>query len=47
MLGSFLGVKLLGDRLGPSAWVGGVLIVAAAITLTSRPHGIDPSGVIE
>src|ERR1700760_4785876 len=47
MLGSFLGVKLLGDRLGPSAWVGGVLIVAAAITLTSRPHGIDPSGLIE
>ena len=47
MLGSFLGVKLLGDRLGPSAWIGGVLIVAAAITLTSRPHGIDPSGVME
>ena len=47
MLGSFLGVKLLGDRLGPSAWVGGVLIVAAAITLTSRPHGIDPSGLME
>ena len=47
MLGSFLGVKLLGDRLGPSAWIGGVLIIAAAITLTSRPHGIDPSGVME
>ena len=47
LLGSFLGVKLLGDRLGPSAWVGGVLIVAAAIMLTSRPHGIDPSGVME
>jgi drug/metabolite transporter (DMT)-like permease len=47
MLGSFLGVELLGDRLGPSAWIGGVLIVAAAITLTSRPHGLDPSGVME
>jgi drug/metabolite transporter (DMT)-like permease len=47
LLGSFLGVKLLGDRLGPSAWIGGVLIVAAAITLTSRPHGIDPAGVME
>ena len=41
MLGSFLGVELLGDSLGPSAWIGGVLILAAAITLTTRPHGID------
>jgi drug/metabolite transporter (DMT)-like permease len=47
MLGSFLGVELLGDRLGPSAWVGGVLIVAAAITLTSRPHGLDTAGIME
>lgn len=47
MLGSFLGVELLGDRLGPSAWIGGVLIVAAAITLTSRPHGLDTSGIME
>ena len=47
MLGSFLGVELLGDRLGPSAWIGGVLIVAAAITLTSRPHGIDAAGIME
>jgi drug/metabolite transporter (DMT)-like permease len=47
MLGSFLGVELLGDRLGPSAWIGGVLIVAAAITLTSRPHGLDASGIME
>jgi drug/metabolite transporter (DMT)-like permease len=47
MLGSFLGVELLGDRLGPSAWVGGVLIVAAAITLTSRPHGLDATGIME
>jgi drug/metabolite transporter (DMT)-like permease len=47
MLGSFLGVELLGDRLGPAAWVGGVLIVAAAITLTSRPHGVDAAGVME
>jgi drug/metabolite transporter (DMT)-like permease len=34
-LGSVLGVELLGDHLGPLAWVGGALIVAAAITLTS------------
>ena len=35
-LGSILGVKLMGDHLGPMAWVGGGLILAAAITLTSR-----------
>jgi drug/metabolite transporter (DMT)-like permease len=47
MLGSYLGVQLLGDHLGPWAWIGGVLILAAAITLTTRPHGIDVSGVME
>jgi drug/metabolite transporter (DMT)-like permease len=33
-LGSILGVTLLGDRLGPGAWAGGVLIVAAVVVLT-------------
>jgi drug/metabolite transporter (DMT)-like permease len=47
MLGSYLGVELLGDHLGPWAWFGGVLILAAAITLTTRPHGIGVSGVME
>ena len=37
-LGSWLGVKLLGEHLGPYAWVGGGLILAAAITLTTRSH---------
>ena len=35
-LGSYLGVKLLGEHLGPYAWAGGGLILAAAITLTTR-----------
>jgi drug/metabolite transporter (DMT)-like permease len=35
-LGSWLGVKLLGERLGPYAWVGGFLILAAAVALTTR-----------
>jgi drug/metabolite transporter (DMT)-like permease len=35
-LGSWLGVKLLGEHLGPHAWVGGCLILAAAVTLTTR-----------
>ncbi len=38
--GSILGVTLLGDRLGPGAWLGGGLIIAAAaiLTLTDRPQ---------
>lgn len=34
-LGSILGVELLGDTLGPAAWLGGALIIAAAIVLTT------------
>jgi len=34
-MGSLLGVALLGDRLGPGAWAGGALIIAAAIVLTT------------
>jgi drug/metabolite transporter (DMT)-like permease len=34
-MGSILGVTLLGDRLGPGAWVGGAMIIAAAIVLTT------------
>ncbi|MGA9671697.1 MAG: DMT family transporter [Terracidiphilus sp.] len=44
-LGSWLGVKLLGEHLGPYAWVGGGLILAAAVTLTTRDH--QPSSVAE
>jgi drug/metabolite transporter (DMT)-like permease len=40
-LGSILGVKLLGEHLGPLAWVGGGLILAAAITLTSGGRGVE------
>lgn len=37
-LGSWLGVRLLGEHLGPYAWAGGSLILAAAVTLTTRAH---------
>ncbi len=47
MLGSFLGVKLLGDTLGPSAWFGGAMILAAAVTLTTRPEQKFAEGVLE
>jgi drug/metabolite transporter (DMT)-like permease len=45
-LGSVLGVKLLGDKLGPLTWVGGALILAAAVMLTTRGR-IDAEGVLE
>jgi drug/metabolite transporter (DMT)-like permease len=35
-LGTYLGVKLLGERLGPFAGLGGGLILAAALVLTTR-----------
>ncbi len=44
-LGSWLGVQLLGEHLGPYAWAGGALILAAAITLTTRSH--QPGSVAE
>lgn len=47
MLGSVLGVQLLGDRLGPFAWIGGGLILAAAVTLTTRPTQVTAEGLME
>lgn len=38
-LGSILGVLVLGDRLGPAAWVGGALIIGAAFVLTTSGEG--------
>jgi len=46
-LGSFLGVKFLGEHLGPYAWVGGGLILGAAITLTTRAHEPQPVALLE
>ncbi len=37
MIGSLLGIGFLGDHLGAIAWLGGAMIVGAAVTLTSRP----------
>ena len=47
VLGSILGVELLGERLGKFAWLGGALILAAAITLTARGHESGPSVILE
>ena len=46
-VGSFLGVKLLGEHLGPHAWLGGGLILAAAVTLTTRGHESEPAVILE
>ncbi len=46
-LGSYLGVKLLGEHLGPYAWVGGALILGAAIVLTTRGHEPQPDVILE
>lgn len=44
LMGSLLGVFVLHEQLGPSAFVGGAMIVGAAITLTavSPAPGIEP-----
>ncbi|SEF46677.1 EamA domain-containing membrane protein RarD [Bryocella elongata] len=36
LIGSLLGVFLLHETLGPSAWIGGALILGAAVTLTTQ-----------
>ncbi|MFZ1937717.1 MAG: EamA family transporter [Terracidiphilus sp.] len=46
-LGSILGVELLGEKLGPYAWLGGALILAAAITLTTRGHETELTAILE
>ena len=46
-LGSWLGVQLLGEHLGPYAWVGGTLILAAAVTLTTLGHEPDAAIILE
>ena len=47
VMGSVLGVELLGERLGPYAWLGGALILAAAIALTTRGHEPEPEVLLE
>jgi drug/metabolite transporter (DMT)-like permease len=46
-LGSYLGVRLLGEHLGTYAWVGGALILTAAIILTTRGHDRPPDVILE
>jgi len=47
VMGSVLGVQLLGEHLGPFAWFGGALILGAAVTLTMHQHEPDPAVILE
>lgn len=44
LIGSLLGVLLLRERLGPSAYAGGAMIVAAAVTLTLHHAPVKTAG---
>ncbi len=46
-LGSWLGVKLLGEHLGPHAFAGGALILATALILTTRGQETQPDLILE
>ena len=46
-LGSILGVEVLGEHLGPYAWLGGALILGAAVVLTVRGHEPEPAVILE
>lgn len=46
-MGSVLGVALLGEHLGPYAWLGGALILAAAVALTTRAREPEPAVILE
>lgn len=36
LIGSMLGIFVLGEKLGPSAWIGAALILSAAVIITTR-----------
>ena len=46
-MGSILGVELLGEHLGPFAWIGGALILGAAVALTLHQHEPEPAVILE
>jgi drug/metabolite transporter (DMT)-like permease len=46
-VGSLLGVRLLGERLGPYAWIGGGLILASALALTLRAERPEPEILLD
>ena len=47
LIGSLLGVLALRERLGPSAWVGGAMILGSAATLTTRGRAAKSATEVE
>ncbi len=47
LMGSLLGVFVLGERLGPTAWIGGTMILVAALTLTTRSQRLQQHAAID
>jgi drug/metabolite transporter (DMT)-like permease len=47
VVGSWLGVQLLGEHLGPYAWTGGGLILISAVVLTARGQPASPAVLLE
>jgi len=47
VLGSVLGVEVLGEHLGGHAWLGGALILGAAVAMTVRGHEPEPEVILE
>jgi drug/metabolite transporter (DMT)-like permease len=46
-VGSILGVELLGEKLGPFAWLGGALIIGSAVALTARGSEAEREVILE
>lgn len=46
VIGSVLGVTLLGERLGPHAWSGGALILGSAFVLTTRGGHEEQAAIV-
>lgn len=47
VLGSILGVEVLGEHLGPYAWLGGTLIIGAAVVLTTKRNESRSEVILE
>jgi len=46
-VGSLMGVELLGETMGPYAWFGGGLILAAAVVLSTHGNQREPEIILE
>lgn len=47
VVGSLMGVTLLGEVMGPVGWLGGGMIVVSAVMMTMRGHEVEPEVILE